>query len=190
MSKQWLQTKIEEFDLSNELFDTVESCIVTADEEGAKEVYDELISEIDNEEAIECFKRNKPKVIKGLISFIKDQLRDMNESTTNEFVTPSKLDVVKEIDTTGKPIQDTLSDRAFKHLYTFEELRQRTKKVQWINDQILAMIDKGEKINEIQKLVVSMKDGIKNLAEYYKKRYEVKLGYIYNQLKHLEANAK
>ena len=120
----------------------------------------------------------------------KNGKKDSNVSESNEFVTDNKPDKVKEIDTTGEPIQPVLSDKAFKHLYTFEELRQRTKKVQWMNDQILAMIEKGEKINEIQKLVVSMEESIKNLADYYKKRYEVKLGYIHNQLKKIEENAK
>lgn len=120
----------------------------------------------------------------------KSMKESVDYSPETEFVTKNKPDTVKEIDTTGEPIQDVLSDRAFKYLYTFEELRQRTKKVQWMNDQILAMIEKGEKVNEIQKLVVSMEESIKNLADYYKRRYEVKLGYIHNQLKKIEENAK
>lgn len=194
--KKWLQNAIDKFDLGDEFFDLVMTSIhdsnLEADEDGAEEVYSDLLDQIDDDEAEEYFTENKEKVIKGLIIFIDDQLRDLmeedeeiKESVDNEFVTKNKPDTVKEIDTKGEPIQDVLSDRAFKYLYTFEELRQRTKKVQWMNDQILAMIEKGEKLNEIQKMVVTMEESIKNLADYYKKRYEVKLGYIQNQLSKL-----
>lgn len=96
---------------------------------------------------------------------------------------------VKGIDTSGEIIQPQLSDKAFKYLYSWEELRQRTKDAAWMYDQIHEMLEKGE-IDEVEKMVEKLEDDIKKFSEFYRKRFEIKLGYIRTRINELKSNKK
>ena len=94
-----------------------------------------------------------------------------------------------QFSSTGEVIQPVLSDKVFKHMYTWEEMRNRTKEPAWLYDQCLEMINKNEKIAEIEKVVIKLEESIKKLAEFYRRRFDVKLGYIrtrLNELKNVE----
>lgn len=90
----------------------------------------------------------------------------------------------------SEPIQPQLSNKAFKFLYSWEDMRQRVKKAEWLYAQATQMMERNEKIEEIEKLVTDLESQIVNLAEFYRSRYRVKIGYINNQLKEIKKESK
>lgn len=97
---------------------------------------------------------------------------------------------VTGVDSDKPVIQPQLSDKAFKHLYSWEEMRNRTKDAAWMYDQIHEMLEKGEKTEEIEKMVEKLEQDIKKFAEFYRRRFEVKLGYIRTRLNELKSEKK
>lgn len=208
---KWLQDQVDELDLGDEFFDAQEfaaSC--PADMDGALKLYNYLVNDPENAEdspLIELFKKNKEKVLKGMIGFIEyckengdenygeEEEEKMNESVIGEkealaAITPDPKKLTTQFSVTGEPIQPQLSDKVFKHLYSWEELRQRTKDAAWLYDQCLEMLNKGEKIEEIEKTIMRLEDMIKKFAEFYRKRFEIKLGYLRTRLDELKNEAK
>lgn len=95
-----------------------------------------------------------------------------------------------QFSSTGEPIQPQLSDKAFKYLYSWEELRQRTKDAAWLYDQCKEMLEKGESLEEVEKTYMKLESCITKLASYYRKRFDVKLGYLRTRINELKNAAK
>jgi len=194
--KQWLQNFIDKHDLGDELADIEHVAMeVDADMSGAQELYDDLLALAD-EDILEAAEKEKTKVLKGLVCFIKDMQMDREEEmeedeevyeSKDEFVTPKDNKIVKEV-TQTPVIQGALSDKAFKYLFTWDELKNRTKDASWMYDQIHAMLEKGEKLDEVEKMIEKLEADIKKFAEFYRKRYEIKLGYLRTRLNELKSS--
>jgi hypothetical protein len=101
------------------------------------------------------------------------------------FSKPEKTTEVKEIATGQPPIQQELSDKAFKHLYSWEELRNRTKDAAWLYDQAYAMLEKGEELEEVEKTIQILEKDIQKFSEFYRKRFNIKIGYLRTRLNEL-----
>lgn len=108
-------------------------------------------------------------------------------STKNEglFNHPVSDKAVKGVTTTEEVIQPQLSDKAFKYLYSWEELRQRTKDAAWMYDQAHAMLEKGESLDEVEKIIESLEKDIQKFSEFYRKRFNIKIGYLRTRLNEL-----
>ena len=76
------------------------------------------------------------------------------------------------------PIQPQLSDKAFKHVYSWTELQNRTKQAEWLHKQIINMMERDEKLETIQELVDQFELEITGLTDYYQRIYKAKLGKI------------